>query len=150
MSSQFHPTIPIVLPAANDANATGDKQVIYPGFKCEVVEAFVCWKGNSAHATAAVIAFDKRIKASSDTGRSNNVFVVKKTANTNEQGVHVYKRLSGNNRCELAPGQELVVNVTTAQGEALNFQAGVLVREVPEVPANLLPVGNNGGVKATA
>jgi hypothetical protein len=128
--------IPLVTGGALAAGSTGDKATIAVPFKCEVAMLFVLVTGTSAHATAAVIKFDKRVTAGSDTGRGDgDVGAISKTASLDQQGKYLYERPA--TRVLLEPGQEVIVEVTTAQGEALTFTAGLLVRESPEDPANI-------------
>lgn len=136
MSAAFHELIPLMTGAALASNSTGDKATIGVPFKAVVQMACVKWEGASTHATAAVIKFDKRPTAGSDTGRGDgDVAVVNKVASVNKQGKVTYKQPAS--RITLVPGEEVVVEVTTANGDALAFQAWLLVERVPEVPANL-------------
>lgn len=135
MSAIYHEDIPIVSATGLASNSTGDKATLSVPFQCQVVRAFVIWEGTSANATAAIIKFDKRVTAGSDTGRGDgDVAVIKKVASVNKQGKMTYKDVTG---VTLAPGDEVVVEVTTADGAANAFTAGLIVRHVPEVAANL-------------
>lgn len=136
MSLAFHETQAFLTGTALAAGTTGDKATLGVPYKCVVKQVAVKWEGADANATAAVIAFDKRPTAGSDTGRgAADVGQVKKVASLNEQGKVVYQRPT--TKITLVPGEEVVVEVTTAQGAALAFQAWLLVEHWPEDPANL-------------
>lgn len=134
MSASLHTEQQIISGAALASGSTGDKATLAAPFRRgEILEAWVEWEGASTHATSAIVAFDKRPTAGSDTGRgSADVATVNKVASVNKQGKRTYSDLRS------APvafngGQEVVVEVTTANGEALAFKAGLVVREVPSI-----------------
>ncbi len=118
------------------AGGTGDKAtLVVPGGRFDVVEVEVTWEGTSSHATVAVIKFDKRPTANSDTGRGDgDVGAITKTA-ANVQGKTFYKVPSA--LVTVQAGEEIVVEVTTANGDAVGFSAAVKLRERPEARASL-------------
>ena len=129
------------LPASAFAVAlgsTGDKVTFRVPYRCRVEMVAAVIEGASAHATAAIIKFDKRPTASSDTGRGDgDVGVVKKLASTAQTGKFIYQRpATAALAVVLKPGEEVIGEVTTAQGEALAASLFVLVRQTPEDPAN--------------
>jgi len=118
------------------SGSTGDKAtVVVPGGQFDVVRAEVTWEGTSVHATVAVIKFDKRPTANSDTGRGNgDVGVITKTA-ADVSGKTFYTAPAA--AITVDAGDEIVVEVTTANGDAVGFSAAVKLRERPEAIANL-------------
>lgn len=143
MSGVFHEDISVHSAAGLAAGSTGDKATLKcPFMKCEVVRAWVEWEGADANATAAVVKFDKRPTAGSDTGRGDgDVAILKKVASLNQQGKRTYTEVNLTGfpatRVTWEAGQEIVVEVTTAQGAALAFSAGVTVRQIPQRPADV-------------
>ena len=121
--------------------STGDKAIFRIVNRCEVVRFGLQIEGASAHATAAVVAFDKRITAGSDTGRVDAALgngttggTITKPASVSSAGKHLYKVPTA--LVVLKPGEEVVVEVTTAQGEALAATPFLIVRPTPETLAN--------------
>ena len=115
--------------------STGDKATLVIPFKCVVKRAFVVINGASAHATAAVVKFDKRPTAGSDTGRGDgDVAVISKTASVNQQGKYLYEDPA--TKIVLNEGAQVIVEVTTANGDALVADAGLLLEYNPEILAN--------------
>jgi len=83
----------------------------------------------------AVIKFDKRPTAGTDTGRGDgDVGVITKTA-ANVQGKTFYAAPAA--AITVDAGDEIIVDVTTANGDACAFGAAVKLRERPEAIANL-------------
>ena len=116
-------------------NTTGDKATLVVPFKCVVKRAFVVVNTASVSATAFVIKFDKRPTAGSDTGRGDgDVAVISKTASVDQQGKYLYEDPSS--RVTLDEGEQVMVEVTTANGDACAVDAGILVEYTPEIPAN--------------
>lgn len=116
-------------------DTTGDKGTIVVPFKCEVVRAYALVNGASTHATGFVIKFDERPTAGSDTSRGDgDVGVLSKTAATNQQGKYLYEEPSA--RTTLVEGSQVIVQVTTANGDACVVDAGILVTRVVERPGN--------------
>jgi hypothetical protein len=133
----YSPTIPLVHQgtAGIATNSTGDKWIFTIPFKCEVVRAFCVVQGSSSNGTAAVIKFDKRPTAGSDSGRGDgDVAVLSKTASVSQQGKMLYEDPA--TRVTLDEGDEVVVEVTTADGAANAMTPGLLIREIPEIAAN--------------
>lgn len=115
--------------------STGDKVTFFVPYRCEVHSVGALIEGASVHATAAVIAFDKRPLGGSDTNRGvADVGALTKTLSVNQQGKHLYERPA--TRITLKPGEQVVGEVTTANGDALAATLFVLVRQTPEDPAN--------------
>jgi hypothetical protein len=138
MSGVYHEDIPVVVVASSDSAATGDKGSWVVPFKCQVVQSQVVWLGNSAHATGAVVAFDRRVLPTSDVGRVDGACgVIKKAASVNKQGIVTYwVPPNANARPVLEVGDEVVVEVVTANGAALLIAAQLIIRRIPETPAN--------------
>jgi len=115
--------------------STGDKLTITTPMKCTVERVFAVIEGGSAHATGAIIKFEERPTAGSDTGRGDgDVGVISKTGGTNQQGKYLYEEPT--TLLTLLEGGQVVVEVTTANGDALNAVVGVIVRPVAERPGN--------------
>jgi hypothetical protein len=131
------PTIPLAYQgtAGIATNSTGDKWIFTIPFKCEVTRVACVVEGTSANATAAVIKFDKRPTAGSDTGRGDgDVGVLSKTASVSQQGKMLYE--DPTSRVTLDEGDQVVVEVTTADGAANAMCPILYIREVPEVAGN--------------
>jgi hypothetical protein len=130
-------TLPLFTANALASGSTGDKATLkVPPGKWELERSFVVWEGASAHATAAIVAFDIRPTAGSDTGRgSGDAGIVKKVASVAQQGKMTYWFPS--TKVFVSGGNEIIVEVTTAQGEALAFAGGVVLRSSPESQVNL-------------
>ena len=117
-------------------NSTGDKWIFNIPFKCELVRAALVVEGSSANATAAVVKFDIRVTAGTDTGRGDgDAGVLSKTASVSQQGKMLYEDPAA--RVTMYPGYQVVVEVTTADGAANAMCPILYLREVPEVPANI-------------
>jgi len=125
--------------------STGDKAtLVVPPGKWEVIESFINIEGTSAHATAGIVKVDVRPVAGQDTNRTDGTAgVLKKTASVAETGKQIYWLPpsatvgAAATKVYVQGGYQLVVEVTTAQGEALGFSAGVSLKEVPETYANI-------------
>jgi len=126
-----------------DATTTGDKANILVPFKCEVIRAFVLL--NAAPGDAGVVKFDKRPTYASDTGRGDGDVGVINLLTTHTAGKFIYKEIpvAGTGHVILVEGDEVIVEVTDASAAVTEARAGLLVREVPEVP------GNNSDMVAT-
>lgn len=138
-------SLPIISAASLASGSTGDKALFMVPYKCELVRFWIVWEGADNNATAAIVDLDKRITGGSDTGRvdkSGAAMTLKKTTAVNEQGKYVYK--DPTSRVTAKEGEQFVVEVTTAQGAALAFTAGIIIREIPEV------AGNNTNMQLTA
>lgn len=135
--TQYSDLVPIVSAAGLATNSAADIATLTVPFKCEVRRAFVLVTGTSAHATAFVIKFDRRQTAGSDGADrgDGDVATISKTASTNQQGKFLYEDPS--TRVTLAEGDEVVAQVTTANGDACTATVGILVERIPE------SVGNN-------
>lgn len=115
--------------------SAGDKLIITSPVKCQVLRLFAVIEGTSAHATAAVISFDGRTLAGSDTGRGDgDVGRLSKTAGVNQQGKYLYEEPATS--IIFDEGEQIVVEVTTANGDAVTAVVGLLVRPSAERPAN--------------
>lgn len=115
--------------------STGDKAIFRIMDRYEVVRFGLQIEGTDNNATGAVVAFDKRITAGSDTGRVDAALgTITKPASANHQGKHLYKVPAAT--IVLKPGEEVVVEVTTAQGAALAATPFLIVRRTPEAIAN--------------
>ena len=135
MANTFNDPQELLMGTALASDSTGDKLTIPVQFKCEVYRFWVMITGSSSHATAAKWAFDRRITAGSDTGRVDDVATLSKTASVNQQGKELVNYPT--TRVTLLPGQEIIVEVDTANGEACTFSAGVSVIRSPEADGNL-------------
>lgn len=128
---------PIAVVSANAlaSATTGDKAVLTVPYKCKLKRAFVVVEGASVNAVAAVIKFDIRPIAGSDTNRTDGTAgVISKAASVNQQGKYLYEDPA--TLVTLSEGQQVVVEVTTANGDALAFTGGILVEYIPERPGN--------------
>jgi len=137
----MHGTPQIVLQGYGAAGAglagdsTGDKHAftIPPG-NWVLKEFGTTIASASTHATAAVISFEKRPTAGSDTGRTV-LGTITKTLSVNQQGKHLWQRPT--TRVQLKGGEQVVVEVTTANGDTLAFVPQLVLEESPETYANL-------------
>ena len=119
----------------SDAVATTILGIIPILQKCELLELHVVNKGTSTHATAFVVNFRKRVTAGTATGDSSIGTITRPTPATSTQGKDFYQRPT--TKITLQPGQEVVVVVDTANGNACTIQAGILVEPMPEDPGNI-------------
>lgn len=132
------PNIELRFAAANtgdptiDATTTGDKVHCYITFRCVVVRFGVLL--NAAPGDAGAIDFDKRVLYASDTGRVDKAVGTINLTTSHAAGNIVYKDPTA--QVELAPGDEVVVEVTDASAAVTEARAFLIVREVPEVAAN--------------
>lgn len=144
MSGVFHEDFSVHSAAGLAAGSTGDKATLKCPFEaCEVVRIWCEWEGADANATGAVVTFDKRITSGTDTGRVDAAFgTIKHAASLNQQGKRTYADRSSvtgfpTSHPRWEAGQEIIVEVTTAQGAALAFSAGVTVRRIPQRPLDI-------------
>jgi len=114
-------------------NSTGDKWIFPVPFKANVMRFGLVVQGSSANATAAVVALDHRVTAGSDTGRVE-LLVISKTASVSQQGKFLYQDPATS--IAVDEGDELVVEVTTADGAANAMTPVVILRQIPEVAGN--------------
>lgn len=133
--------IALMVHATIATDSTGDKLTISIPFRCEVVEAAVLVQGTSSSATPFIIKFDKRVTAGSDTGRGDgDVAVLKKVVSLNQQGKHINGRPGGTGQPTTAvilkKGEQVVVEVTTANGDACTVTPELHVRQTPEDDRN--------------
>ena len=146
MSGTFHETqcLKFVAEAAaggvgpallSNAAATTVLATVTIPFRCEIAELHVVNKGTSTHATVFVLNFRNRPTAGTATGDSSIGTITRPTAATSTQGNDIYKRVA--TRTIMNPGSEIAIVVDTANGNACEVQAHVLVESVPEDPANL-------------
>lgn len=112
---------------------TGDKGKLTPGYVPLIIRAVavVCKADPTA---AGVVKIDKRPTAGSDTGRGDGDIAVINIAATHSQGDVVYK--DGLN-VELRPGEEAVVDVTSAVTGLTSADVIFLVEPRWEVPGNI-------------
>lgn len=132
MPNQYGNLIPIVVSGATaglSAATAADVQVIPVPFKCEVRRCAVVWQTTGA--AQAIVEFDRRVLAGSDTGRVNIVAITKPAAEN--QGKYLYKDPA--TKVTLDAGDEIVVQVTDVEAAA-TFGVVILVDEIPEVAAN--------------
>jgi len=116
-------------------NSTGDKYVFPILFKAKVRKVFASVQGTSSNSTAAVIKFDKRPTAGSDTSRGDgDCGTLTKTASTNQQGKFLYAIPT--TLVEVNEGDEIVAQVTTADGAANAMWVGIELERIPEEAAN--------------
>jgi hypothetical protein len=101
-------------------------------FKCAVLEAGVIVK--TAIDASAVVKFDHRITAGSDTGRGDgNIAALTLTATA--QGKQMYDLVAQGSI--LNPGTETVVQVTTAPAVTGVVEPYMLVQYIPEIRSNM-------------
>lgn len=104
----------------------------YPGLQKQVVRGFAALVLAVPGTTAPVIALKKRPTPGSATGESTIATLTIPT--TSAIGQVYYKR--GLN-VELQPGDELVIDVTTASVTTGTVTASAEMDQTPELPANL-------------
>ncbi len=116
-------------------HSTGDVYAFAIPFKAKVRKVWVLVQGASSHATRFIIKFDKRVTAGSDVGRGDgDVGAISKTASISQQGVFLYEIPSS--MVTVEEGDEIVAQVTTANGEACAAWVGVELEYIPEEPGN--------------
>ena len=116
-----------------NAAATTVAGTIRIPFKCEVRQLQVTIRGTSTHATVMVVNFRNRPTAGTATGDSS-IGTITKLA-SNQQGKTLYKNPT--TKVTMSPGSEIALVVDTANGDAVDYSAGVLVEQIPEDPANI-------------
>lgn len=120
-------------PTALNLTTTGDKATWSPQLLPVIVRG-VAIQLNAAPGDAGVVKLDKRVTATSDTGRGDGDVAVVNLATTHAQGNVVYKM--GLN-VQVDPGQEVVVDVTDASASVTAAKVTLLVEPKPEQPANI-------------
>lgn len=117
---------------ADDAAATGDSAVFWDVVKPITVKRIGCLVTTVLAGTAAVVKFDRRITTGSDTGRTDGTIGTLTLPDGTAAGKVVYKEVS----IDLNPGDQIMPEVTTAQGTsgAVRHFVEYLVRD--ETPAN--------------
>lgn len=134
MSMIGYDVYPLLTAAALASGSTGDKATLtIPPGKWEVERSFVTWEGASAHATAAIVKFDTVVAGASR--GDGDAGVIKKVASVAQTNKQTYWKPS--TALFLSGGAQVVVEVTTAQGEALAFSAGLVLKASPEAQVNL-------------
>lgn len=116
-------------------NSTADIATfpIFKKYRVHMVAAVV--NGSSDHATAFTIAFDKRPTAGSDTSRGDaDCGQVSKTASTSQQGKMLYDFPSS--VVTVDEGDQIIAQVTVANGEACAVDVGVVLEYIPDVVTN--------------
>src|SRR2546428_3188243 len=96
-----------------DLTSTGDKFLWEPGYVPHYIRAVMAVITTATVGTAAVVDFDKRITAGSDTGRVSSGGVARLNIPAKSAGTVIYK--DGLNSL-ITPGQQVVFKVTTAVG----------------------------------
>lgn len=118
--------------------AAADVAVFIVPFKCAVLEAgAVVTETCAGGTTTPVVDFDSRPTAGSDTDRGS-ADIAHLALSTTAQGGVMYDEVAVGT--ELEPGEEVVVQLTTAatgDGKAGHFRPYLLVEQLPEVNANL-------------
>ena len=116
-------------------NSTADIATFPIPFKAKVVRAYVIVNGSSSNATRFIIKFDKRPTAGSDTDRGDgDVGSLSKTASISQQGKYLYEDPSSTVTVE--EGDQVIAEVTTANGDACAVDVGILLERRPELAAN--------------
>ena len=123
-------TQPVV--TAADLSATGDKATWNPSGLPATLRRVALIVTTAVTTPAAVVSLDLRPTAGSNTGRVTGGAGTLTIPAASPQGRVVYKDLN----TTLLPGQEVVVNVTTAAG------AGVVDVRLNVVPGSDLPANN--------
>ena len=101
-------------------------------FKCAVFEVGVVVK--TAFSASAVVKFDHRVTAGSDTGRGDGN-IASLTLTANAAGAVIYDLVAQGSI--LNPGTETVVQVTTAPTVTGVIEPYMLVQYLPEIRSNL-------------
>lgn len=116
-------------------NSTADIATFPVPYKAKVRMVWALVNGSSSHATAFVIKFDKRITAGSDTGRGDgDIGTVSKTAGSSQQGKFLYEIPS--TLVTVEEGDQIIAQVTTANGDACVVDVGIDLERIPEEPGN--------------
>lgn len=123
-------TQPVI--AAADLSATGDKATWNPSGLPATLRRLAVVVTTAVTTPAAVVSLDLRPTAGSNTGRVPGGVGTLTIPSASPQGRVIYKDLN----TTLLPGQEVVVNVTTAAG------AGVVDMRLNLVPGTDTPANN--------
>ena len=117
-----------------DLQSTGDKAIITVPFNCKVVACGLVVE--SAEASAAVVAFDKRVKAGSDTGRVDAALAEIELPAADKQGKILYEN-KDDAGLELEAGDQVVIECTTASAAEKLCVAFIEFVRLHEVRSNL-------------
>lgn len=144
MSAVFHELIPLIAVADTSTGGVGTillgnavattlmAQIVIP-FACEVRQIMMGILGTSSHATALVVNFRNRPTAGSAVGDSS-IGTLTKTLSVNKQGSVYYKVPA--TRITMVEGSVVAIVNDTANGDAMPYQAWILVERIPRVPAD--------------
>jgi hypothetical protein len=135
--------IPILNLGGLAMGSAGDKARVVAPFRCSVVWTVVTCEGADANAIGGRVKIDRRPRAGDDTNRTDGDFGdIQKPAGLNVQGVPlVWLPPKEAAPPQVQAGEELVVEVVTANGAALAFTVQIVVRRDPESWANLAAQG---------
>lgn len=120
-----------------------DAAVFVIPFKCQVFIAGVVLTETPAGTGATpVVKFDKRPTAGSDTNRTNGTIANLVLDGTDVAGEMVYDDVAAHGAAAgiLEPGEEVVAELAvaaTGTGKAGHFRPVLVVKYIPETPANL-------------
>lgn len=118
-------------------NSTADVAVFSIPYKAKVRKIFAVVQGTSSNGTAAVLHFEHRHALGADTTRgAADVGALSKTASVSQQGKMLYELVSATTVFTVTPGEEIVVEVATADGAANAMWVGIELERIPENPAN--------------
>ena len=127
-----------------DCDQTAKDAAVYViPYKCQVFQAGVVLTETPAGTGATpVVKFDKRPTAGSDTSRTDGTIANLVLDGSDEAGALVYDEVAAYGAAAgiLEPGQEVVCELATAAtgtGKAGHFRPVLVVKYIPETPANL-------------
>lgn len=144
MSAVFHELLPLIAVADTTAGGVGTillgnavattlmAQIPVP-FALEVRMILMAILGTSSHATALIVDFQNRPTAGSSAG-AVSIGKLTKTLSVNKQGSVYFKTPA--TRITMVEGAVIAVVNDTANGDAVPYQAWVLVERIPKVTAD--------------
>ena len=139
MSAELHPKIPLFFGSNLECTAVSTTAtvaaLIQVPFKCEILDFKITVRGSSTHSTAPTWALARRNTAGLTT--QTELATVVKSATVNQQGKMLFATVMRTGTFTALPGHQLSLAVRVSSGDSLAYDACVVVRELPETPANM-------------
>lgn len=134
-----HPKIPIFLGqglecTAVSTSATIATAVAVPFAHVEVVDFWVTLRGSSTHSTAPTFELSVRPTAGSTT--RTLMATIAKPNLTAQNGKMLWATTLHTTHMTATAGGEFALSVLVSSGDSCLYDAGMVIREIPEVPAN--------------
>ena len=134
-----HPKIPIFLIQGGDCTAVSTSATIVtavavPFAHVEVMDFWVTLRGSSTHSTAPTFQLLVRPTAGSTTGVV--LATIAKPAVLAQNGKMLWATTLHTTHMTATAGGEFAMQVLVSSGDSCLYDAGMVIKEIPEVPAN--------------